>query len=169
MNVWKYLIERALELTALCLRFNPANYSVWWFRRQCISTLSNKEIQGNDNEDENNTQSECSSSLTYYTFPRIKNDLELASDLGGGNPKNYQIWYHRRSLLEYTFESLKNVNREEELPNVETKFGIKTAIDELEYIASVLEEDAKNYHVRINCKIFILLHLEQHIYYFLHY
>lgn len=58
----------------------------------------------------------------------VDQDLELAARLGGSNPKNYQIWYHRRALLE--------------------SFGLsqERARQELDYVATVLEEDAKNYH-----------------------
>jgi protein farnesyltransferase/geranylgeranyltransferase type-1 subunit alpha len=59
----------------------------------------------------------------------LDQDLELASRLGGTNPKNYQIWYHRRALLEAC-------GLEQE-----------RARTELEYVANVLQEDAKNYHV----------------------
>jgi len=53
--------------------------------------------------------------------------LDLASSLGGSNPKNYQIWYHRRALLE--------------------SHGAHEFLDsELNYIAEVLQEDPKNYH-----------------------
>jgi protein farnesyltransferase/geranylgeranyltransferase type-1 subunit alpha len=67
--------DRALELTALCLQFNPANYTVWHFRRKCLAN--------------NSTSDEV-----------LEPELELASRLGGSNPKNYQIWYHRRAMLE---------------------------------------------------------------------
>jgi protein farnesyltransferase/geranylgeranyltransferase type-1 subunit alpha len=56
--------------------------------------------------------------------------LDLAANLGGDNPKNYQIWYHRRALLESFPGSLQQVFLE----------------SELSYIAQVLEEDSKNYH-----------------------
>jgi len=69
--------ERSLRLTGLCLRLNPANYTVWHFRRQCLSALGRAEDGGT-----------------------IQQDLDLAASLGGDNPKNYQIWYHRRALLE---------------------------------------------------------------------
>jgi protein farnesyltransferase/geranylgeranyltransferase type-1 subunit alpha len=58
---------------------------------------------------------------------QVKCDLDLASTLGGDNPKNYQIWYHRRALLE--------------------QHGIADFLEsELSYIVEVLEEDSKNYH-----------------------
>jgi hypothetical protein len=69
--------DRALQLTTLCLRLNPANYTVWHFRRQCLVSL---ELQ-----DDQET---------------IESDLSMAAVLGGSNPKNYQIWYHRRAVLE---------------------------------------------------------------------
>lgn len=77
--VWaaKEFSERALKLSATCLKMNPANYTVWHYRRQCLQFLGH------------------SSDKTS-----IQNDLNLASSLGGSNPKNYQIWYHRRALLE---------------------------------------------------------------------
>lgn len=57
----------------------------------------------------------------------VQKDLDLASSLGGDNPKNYQIWYHRRALLECV-----------SLPDF--------LQGELDYIHNVLEEDSKNYH-----------------------
>jgi protein farnesyltransferase/geranylgeranyltransferase type-1 subunit alpha len=60
--------DRSLKLSATCLKLNPANYTVWHFRRQCLAELkmmSNKES--------------------------ILQDLQLASTLGGSNPKNYQV------------------------------------------------------------------------------
>jgi protein farnesyltransferase/geranylgeranyltransferase type-1 subunit alpha len=40
------------------------------------------------------------------------------------NPKNYQIWYHRRAIVEELGEATR----------------------ELEFCAKVFREDAKNYH-----------------------
>lgn len=134
-----FFTERALELTALCLRYNPANYTVWWYRRQILSTLSKQESDDDDDDDDDNNHTITNNSLTYYDLERIQNDLDLASTLGGSNPKNYQVWYHRRSLLEYTFET-----------SHENDDNIQIARDELKYIEQVLDEDAKNYHVGIS-------------------
>lgn len=67
--------ERSLKLTSLCLRLNPANYTVWHFRRLCLYELG-------------------------LTDKKVEEDLALAAELGGPNPKNYQIAFHRRALLE---------------------------------------------------------------------
>ena len=58
--------------------------------------------------------------------------MALSQTLGGSNPKNYQIWYHRRVLLQdlYPKHSLKK----------------DFLHSELGYITSVLDEDSKNYH-----------------------
>jgi len=67
----------------------------------------------------------------------------LASKLGGSNPKNYQVWYHRRSLLEQSFSDMKSDS------DSDTEGGsvLELVNEELEYIAGVLAEDSKNYHV----------------------
>ena len=125
-----------MDLTALCLRFNPANYTVWWYRRQILSTLSKQDKRNNNDNTIYNSDTN-GKDLVYYELNRIKHDLDLASELGGSNPKNYQLWYHRRSLLEYTFETRNNII---------TNTTDNILQDELEYIANVLDEDAKNYH-----------------------
>jgi protein farnesyltransferase/geranylgeranyltransferase type-1 subunit alpha len=83
-------LERTLKLSATCLKLNPANYTVWHFRRQCLQSLGLDQTS-------------------------ICQDLDLAANLGGDNPKNYQIWYHRRALLESFPGSLQQVFLESEL------------------------------------------------------
>ena len=51
------------------------------------------------------------------------------------SPKNYQLWYHRRALLEFRF---KEGQSEEALQAAKT---------ELEYVDKILGDDSKNYHV----------------------
>lgn len=89
--VWKAdeLSDRTLRLSALCLKLNPANYTVWQFRRRCLRHLG----------------------LDKATIQR---DLDMTASLGGTNPKNYQIWFHRRALLE-CHDSLKDDFLESEL------------------------------------------------------
>jgi protein farnesyltransferase/geranylgeranyltransferase type-1 subunit alpha len=67
----------------------------------------------------------------------ITKDLDFADDLGGTNPKNYQLWYHRRALLEIRFKNATEEN------------GIDAAKKELKYVDRILEDDSKNYHVRV--------------------
>jgi protein farnesyltransferase/geranylgeranyltransferase type-1 subunit alpha len=109
--------ERALQLTTLCLQFNPANYTVWHFRRKCMWALLMKDDK----------------SIDLEAF--LVNDLTLAAALGGENPKNYQIWYHRRAILEY----VQHQTNSKELFYLFCR-------RELDYTAEVFQEDSKNYH-----------------------
>lgn len=115
--------DRALQLTALCLKLNPANYTVWHYRRRCLfdndSTASDKGLE-----------------------EILRQDFELASELGGSNPKNYQIWYHRRALLEELVKRLQKGGDKDETSNL-----LRTCCQkELEYLESVAVADGKNYH-----------------------
>ncbi|GMI13235.1 hypothetical protein TrVE_jg11037 [Triparma verrucosa] len=65
------LSSRALQLTALVVEENAANYTAWWYRRKCLKSLNSD----------------------------LGPELIFTSEIGGSNPKNYQIWYHRRALL----------------------------------------------------------------------
>ena len=65
-----------------------------------------------------------------------ESELEYVTKVGGGNPKNYQVWYHRRSLLETQFKALRD----------DKSSDVSLAKNELDYIQSVIEVDAKNYH-----------------------
>lgn len=121
--------ERTLKLTEVCLKFNPANYTTWHFRRQCLASLSD-EIQTKKNDNDNHTT---------FDIDRVKYDLELSARLGGSNPKNYQIWYHRRNLLDGSFSQRNSVE-----DYGQKEIGLVSA--ELEYIKSVFDNDAKNYH-----------------------
>lgn len=82
--VWKSgeFSDRTLKLSATCLKLNPANYTVWHYRRKNLRALGR------------------AGDLTT-----IQADLTLSSQLGGSNPKNYQVWYHRRALLEAYHEA----------------------------------------------------------------
>ena len=125
--------DRTLALTGLCLRLNPANYSVWHYRRRILATLQRRKASAGGGD-----KGDGDDKLPPLDADVLKSELDMASNLGGSNPKNYQVWYHRRALLE---PILANTSGDE---NDERILGI--AKDELEYISTVLSNDAKNYH-----------------------
>lgn len=65
--------ERALELTVDCIWLNPANYTVWTYRREILQVLD----------------SDLREELKYIDF-MIKH-----------NSKNYQVWHHRQVIVEW--------------------------------------------------------------------
>jgi hypothetical protein len=62
--------ERALALTAEVVESNPANYTAWQYRRECLKAL------GSD----------------------LRQELRFSEATAYDNPKNYQIWFHRRAV-----------------------------------------------------------------------
>jgi len=84
----KELSQRALRLTEACIKQNPANYTVWEYRRQIIKHLGSS----------------------------IEGELEFTKGVMGKNPKNYQMWHHRSEILAFKGEVTKaDVERELEL------------------------------------------------------
>ena len=130
--------DRALQLTTICLQLNPANYTVWHFRRLCLEKIG-------------------------LTEQIIQRDLELAAQLGGSNPKNYQIAFHRRFLLEASGLDEEKARRElDYIATVLAEDGknyhmwssrqwiIRTIgveqffIDEIKYSNELIVEDCRN-------------------------
>lgn len=89
--------ERALELTSAVIDLNSANYTAWSFRRKILFALEKN----------------------------LEEELVWVADIAGGTPKNYQLWHHRRVLVD----------------------KIDKPMEELSHTAVVLQTDAKNYHV----------------------
>jgi hypothetical protein len=134
MNYFRALLlaqeysSRALDLTSICLKFNPANYTVWHFRRECLKALST---------------SPCKISIDKDL---VEKDLEFSAAIGGPNPKNYQIWYHRRALLESILEGKLSDNLQISVEDLKERIFDVTR-KELMYVSIILNEDGKNYHV----------------------
>merc|ERR1712178_413800 len=75
------LSERAMELTDACIKFNPANYTVWEYRRQIVKELIlsfKDEVKQED----------------------VDRELELVKFVVSNDSKNYHAWQHRISLLQ---------------------------------------------------------------------
>ncbi|KAL1834012.1 hypothetical protein ACET3Z_003663 [Daucus carota] len=89
---------RSLKLTALAIRLNAGNYTVWQFRRLILEALN----------------------------VNLNEELDFVDSISSNNPKNYQIWHHRRWLAE--------------------KLGKGSLNRELEFTRTIFQQDAKNYH-----------------------
>ena len=65
---------RAFHLTERAARLNPANYTVWFYRRKIIRHL---------NLD-------------------LNEELRFLDEMIEMNPKNYQVWFHRQKVCSRT-------------------------------------------------------------------
>lgn len=65
--------KRALKLTQDAIKLNPANYTVWQYRREILKELGEN----------------------------IHHELNFVKNVISKQPKNYQVWQHRRILVEW--------------------------------------------------------------------
>lgn len=88
--------ERALKLTQTAISFNPANYTVWQFRREILRELDKD----------------------------LSEEMDFLSKIITEQQKNYQVWHHRRALVEWS----------------------RDASEEMMFTARIINHDHKNYH-----------------------
>ncbi|KAJ3357097.1 CAAX geranylgeranyltransferase alpha subunit [Entophlyctis luteolus] len=70
------LSPRVLELTAAIIAINPAHYTVWKVRQDCLAAVS----------------------------ADLRHELEYATRIGLDNHKNYQVWHHREVVVSAILE-----------------------------------------------------------------
>jgi len=120
--------ERVLALTEDALELNPANYTVWHYRREVLKAID----------------------------ADLKAELKYCRDIIEEHPKNYQVWQHRRVLVEWLNDSgselrftelilaqdQKNYHAWQHRQWVLTTF--KLFEDELAFIDRLLTDDIRN-------------------------
>lgn len=100
---------RCLRLTQDIISMNPAHYTVWLYRFSIVQALN---------------------------IP-LPEEIEWLNQVSLENLKNYQIWHHRRLLLEHYFPTIQS--SPDKLAEL--------AKSEQEFLTRILAEDTKNYHV----------------------
>ncbi|CAI2351332.1 unnamed protein product [Caenorhabditis sp. 36 PRJEB53466] len=68
---------RVMALLEDCIRLNPANYTVWQYRRTCLTELKWD----------------------------LKKEMRYLDEIIQESPKNYQVWHHRRFIVELMGET----------------------------------------------------------------
>lgn len=112
---------RALELTKDALKLNAANYSVWQYRyvfnilKMCINLhiIFDNEM--------NKIYCICSRDIIKELNLSLLDELDYAEDVIVDNPKNYQVWHHRRVIVEWLNNPSKELILTKEILNLDAK------------------------------------------------
>ena len=103
MNIFHFIInsneisQRVFDLTTEIIKISPTNYEVWVIRRKCLNEI--EEIN-------------------------IYNEIECINEIIIHYPKVYQIWHHRRLLI----DALNDCSQEKKI------------------MQKILDADSKNFH-----------------------
>eukprot|EP01031_Cornospumella_fuschlensis_P034765 gene34765-42099_t len=120
--------KRGFELTTSLLELNAASFTVWQYRRECIRKL----------------------------HLNLTEELDFMDTFASENPKNYQIWYHRRAIVELLGKCDRELPFTAEVFNVDSKnyhawahrqWAIQTFSlwdGELQYVEECINEDIRN-------------------------
>uniref|UniRef100_A0A1B6H5B7 Protein farnesyltransferase/geranylgeranyltransferase type-1 subunit alpha n=1 Tax=Homalodisca liturata TaxID=320908 RepID=A0A1B6H5B7_9HEMI len=133
--------ERALRLTVDALNLNPANYTVWQFRREILKAL-NKDLN--------------------VELEHVENVIEE-------NPKNYQVWHHRKVIVEWIGQPGQELEVTAEILRGDAKnyhawqhrqwviSTFKLFDNEMDYVNHLIEKDIRN-NSAWNQRYFIVNH-----------
>jgi len=120
--------ERVLDLTEDALELNPANYTVWHYRREVLKGLD----------------------------ANIKQELQYCREMIEEHPKNYQVWQHRRVLVEWLQDPSSELRLTEIVLSMDQKnyhawqhrqwvlLAFNLFDQELTFINRLLDEDVRN-------------------------